>query len=63
MSVFVGNFVPSSEQKSEFRSKINGVGYTTDAVSGSVTSISKLTQAQYDALPSKNASTLYVIVA
>lgn len=37
-------------------------GVTTDPLTGGVTTIAKLTQAQYDALAVKDPSTLYVIV-
>jgi hypothetical protein len=58
----VTSIAPTADQTNAFRSAFSSVGYTTDATSGAVTSISKLSQAQYDALPIKDASTLYVIV-
>jgi hypothetical protein len=40
----------------------NVVNYTTNPVTGGISIISKLTQAQYDAIAVKDDSTLYVIV-
>jgi len=41
----------------------NTVTAVSNPVTGGITLISKLTQAEYDALAVKDASTLYVIVA
>lgn len=56
----------SVEYSDDSTSKFNAadmVTAQTDPVTGGVTKIAKLTQAQYDALAVKDDSTLYIIVA
>ena len=58
-----GGSAPTEDQKHALREAFGLVGYTTSPGGGTgITQIVSLTQAQYDALATKDPATLYVIV-
>jgi len=52
----------NSRSAQRIRAGINAVGYYANPLTGNITKIQPLTQAQYDAIATKDAETLYVIV-